>query len=99
MDRIRESADWAQIQQTEPGGLYDRCVRAMDRVCCLDYWLNETRDIESNFSVRNYESNALESLQAACHATVYPSCSNYQMRTFRFGPRLFQTYLHQLLIT
>jgi hypothetical protein len=33
MDRIRESADWAQIQRSEPGGLYDRCVRAMDRVC------------------------------------------------------------------
>jgi hypothetical protein len=40
MDRIRESADWAQIQQTEPGGLYDRCVRAMDRVCYLGFWPN-----------------------------------------------------------
>jgi hypothetical protein len=31
MDRIRESNDWAKIQRTNPGGLYDRCVREMDR--------------------------------------------------------------------
>lgn len=32
MDRIRESDDWSSIQRTNPGGLYDRCVREMDRV-------------------------------------------------------------------
>ena len=32
MDRVRECNDWARIQRTNPGGLYDRCVREMDRV-------------------------------------------------------------------
>jgi hypothetical protein len=32
MDRIRESDDWCKIQRTNPGNLYDRCVREMDRV-------------------------------------------------------------------
>ncbi|KAF2272401.1 uncharacterized protein EI97DRAFT_484086 [Westerdykella ornata] len=31
MDRIRESNDWTKIQKTNPGGIYDRCVREMDR--------------------------------------------------------------------
>lgn len=31
MDKIRESEDWTTIQRTNPGGLYDRCIREMDR--------------------------------------------------------------------
>lgn len=31
MERIRESADWDKVQRSNPGGLYDRCVREMDR--------------------------------------------------------------------
>ncbi|KAH8725896.1 hypothetical protein GQ44DRAFT_771842 [Phaeosphaeriaceae sp. PMI808] len=31
MDKIRESNDWHKLQRTNPGGLYDRCVREMDR--------------------------------------------------------------------
>ncbi|KAF2004028.1 hypothetical protein P154DRAFT_617287 [Amniculicola lignicola CBS 123094] len=31
MDRIRQSQQWAEIQQSSPGGLYDRCIREMDR--------------------------------------------------------------------
>ncbi|KAH7389906.1 hypothetical protein BKA66DRAFT_440175 [Pyrenochaeta sp. MPI-SDFR-AT-0127] len=31
MDKIRESDDWSRIQRVNPGGLYDRCVREMDR--------------------------------------------------------------------
>jgi hypothetical protein len=32
MDKIRNSDDWKKAQRTNPGGLYDRCVREMDRV-------------------------------------------------------------------
>ena len=32
MDRIKESEDWGKIQRSNPGGLYDRCVKEMDRV-------------------------------------------------------------------
>jgi hypothetical protein len=32
MDEIRDSEDWRRVQRTSPGGLYDRCVREMDRV-------------------------------------------------------------------
>jgi hypothetical protein len=32
MDQIRDSEDWRRVQRTSPGGLYDRCVREMDRV-------------------------------------------------------------------
>jgi hypothetical protein len=32
MDHIRDSEDWSRIQRTNPGGLYDRRVREMDRV-------------------------------------------------------------------
>lgn len=41
MDKVRESNDWAKIQRTNPGGLYDRCVREMDRVSvgCVDLLL------------------------------------------------------------
>ncbi|CAO2652591.1 Nn.00g008740.m01.CDS01 [Neocucurbitaria sp. VM-36] len=31
MDKIRGSDDWSNIQRVNPGGLYDRCVREMDR--------------------------------------------------------------------
>ncbi|KAF1844355.1 uncharacterized protein K460DRAFT_357965 [Cucurbitaria berberidis CBS 394.84] len=31
MDKIRGSHDWTKIQRINPGGLYDRCVREMDR--------------------------------------------------------------------
>ncbi|KAF2264190.1 hypothetical protein CC78DRAFT_568495 [Lojkania enalia] len=31
MDVIRQSKQWAKIQRTSPGGLYDRCIREMDR--------------------------------------------------------------------
>ncbi|KAH7402309.1 hypothetical protein DE146DRAFT_735536 [Phaeosphaeria sp. MPI-PUGE-AT-0046c] len=31
MDQIRGSEDWKKIQRTNPGSLYDRCVREMDR--------------------------------------------------------------------
>ncbi|KAH7077648.1 hypothetical protein BKA63DRAFT_269269 [Paraphoma chrysanthemicola] len=31
MDRVRESDGWHRVQRTNPGGLYDRCVREMDR--------------------------------------------------------------------
>lgn len=31
MDRIKESNEWKRLQQANPGGLYDRCVREMDR--------------------------------------------------------------------
>lgn len=31
MDKIRGSVDWSRIQRVNPGGLYDRCVREMDR--------------------------------------------------------------------
>ena len=31
MDKIREGHDWSSIQSSNPGGLYDRCIREMDR--------------------------------------------------------------------
>ncbi|KAF2747234.1 hypothetical protein M011DRAFT_51959 [Sporormia fimetaria CBS 119925] len=31
MDRIRESNEWVKVQRSNPGGLYDRCIREMDR--------------------------------------------------------------------
>lgn len=31
MDRLRESDEWYKIQNSNPGGLYDRCIREMDR--------------------------------------------------------------------
>jgi hypothetical protein len=46
MDQIRESDDWCKMQRTNPGNLYDRCVREMDRVSadrmtnCLEYEAN-----------------------------------------------------------
>jgi hypothetical protein len=32
MDRIQDSDDYRKMQRTNSGGLYDRCVREMDRV-------------------------------------------------------------------
>ena len=31
MDKIREGHDWSSIQSSNPGGLYDRCIRELDR--------------------------------------------------------------------
>ena len=31
MDKIKEGHDWSSIQSSNPGGLYDRCIREMDR--------------------------------------------------------------------
>jgi hypothetical protein len=80
MDRIRESDDWRKMQRTNPGGLYDRCVREMDRVSTKSTNRlpgGETEDFSSD-----YVPNAAMLLEVECRVRNSPWCCSYQKKHF-----------------
>jgi hypothetical protein len=70
MDHIRGSDDWHKLQRTSPGGLYDRCVREMDRVSINRITVTAPNNTDETIS--DCVPSAVVLLAAICLSLKYP---------------------------
>lgn len=80
MDRIRESDEWHKQTRANPGGLYDRCVREMDRVSTQSTFSLYESAVDDGLSDCAWNAAVLQCVECLVHS--FPWC--YSCRTRRF---------------